>query len=1051
MKNLRVLVYSFILVLLISKEAEGQKSSGQTITRCYTMQRVQERLNSNPLLRRNTEFNSRSSINRSTVSNFRLNSVITIPVVVHIVLPNPYLVSDADVATQLAILNDLFSGFNADSTNVPSQFAALRGHSQIRFCLAKRTPAGTLTTGIDRRVSSTGSDADATQDPIKYTSLGGLDAWDPNQYLNYWVGRDGTGNGILGYSQFPSSTNDPITSDGVFINYEAWGTNSCYVNTPYNKGRTTVHETGHYLGLLHTWGDDAGCAGDDFADLTTAGSSCSLPTGLYNPSGKGNTSSDVGDTPNQGDQSSSCPGTLIKIDSCSKTAPGVMYQNLMDYTNDACLTMFTKKQVERMEWVVSNCRATLLTSMGCSLPVGAPALDAAPINSVNPGGFESLSCTSIQYYPSSLICPGNIIPKFRIVNNGLTTLTSLTVGYTLNNGTAVTQVKSVNLPFGATSVVSFPSVAVGTGINTFKFFTSNPNGSADQVPSNDTLSQVLTVSGTANLPITENFDNPEFPPNGWNVDNIQGDFTWQRKSPGKNGSPGELFVDNYNIDGTDNNDDFISPRLITTGVDSVIISFDLAHKYYPDQDYYDTLSVLISSDCGVTFKTVYQKYGPTLATAGSSSSDYTDPADSDWRTEIIKVAGPDLSSGKLSVIFRNSSRYGNNIHIDNINIIGKAKAPSLRDITVTSILAPSPINCSTSVTPKVVVSNVGVDAITSFSVGVSVAGGTPLFQTFTQLLDPGQSTTVSLAGITLPVGNYNIIVYSKDPVSAYGTGDARLANDTLSSTFSILGSQSAPLIEGFENSTSPPLNWGINNPDGKITWQRYNVGSSSSWSMYMNNFNYTAKQVDDLITPVISYSNVDSLQLSFDVAAGNKITGIPDTLTVLVTTDCGNSYGMVYQKWGNLLATTTSSQTTEFIPTTSAQWRKEIVDLSGFSKQSPVVLVFRVSNNNNNNIFIDNINFSSKAAPPLLTRRGYVILPTAFRNSFTIWYNQDPISLKYVNVFNTLGQLIYSKQFNNSSNRMIVVDLQEKAAGSYLVRLEYEDPSKNTSQWVIKY
>jgi hypothetical protein len=317
-----------------------------------------------------------------------LAAITYVPVVVHIVLPNPYLVTDADVIAQLNQLNLDFAGTNADSTNVPAEFAALRGHSQIQFCLAKRTPAGALTTGIERKVSATGSDANATTDPIKQTSLGGLDSWDPSKYLNYWVGADATGAGILGYAQFPNSTTEPASVDGVFINYESWGFNPCYTVAPYNKGRTAVHETGHYFGLFHTWGDDgSACTGDDFADLTTGGSTCSLPVGLFNASGAGNTPSDIGDTPNQASETAGCPGTLLKTDACSGTSPGIMYQNMMDYSNDVCLTMFTKKQVERMEWVLANCRSGLTTSTGCQLPAAPILLDVAPAESVNPGGF----------------------------------------------------------------------------------------------------------------------------------------------------------------------------------------------------------------------------------------------------------------------------------------------------------------------------------------------------------------------------------------------------------------------------------------------------------------------------------------------------------------------------------------------------------------------------------------------------------------------------------------------------------------------------------------
>src|SRR6185503_2835789 len=116
----------------------------------------------------------------ATNGNYRFETIATIPVVVHIVLTNPWLVTDADVQGQIDRLNLDFSGLNPDSTNAGVYFTAFRGHSQIQFCLAKRTPGGQLTNGIERLASSTGSDLGQAIDPIKHAVLGGLDVWDPS-------------------------------------------------------------------------------------------------------------------------------------------------------------------------------------------------------------------------------------------------------------------------------------------------------------------------------------------------------------------------------------------------------------------------------------------------------------------------------------------------------------------------------------------------------------------------------------------------------------------------------------------------------------------------------------------------------------------------------------------------------------------------------------------------------------------------------------------------------------------------------------------------------
>jgi len=100
----------------------------------------------------------------------RLESVVYVPVVFHIVLPNPYLITEEVVQSQLAALNADFAGTNADSTNVPAAFQAIRGHSMIQFVIAKRTPSGALTNGIERITSSTTGNPNNVTDSIKNRS-----------------------------------------------------------------------------------------------------------------------------------------------------------------------------------------------------------------------------------------------------------------------------------------------------------------------------------------------------------------------------------------------------------------------------------------------------------------------------------------------------------------------------------------------------------------------------------------------------------------------------------------------------------------------------------------------------------------------------------------------------------------------------------------------------------------------------------------------------------------------------------------------------------------
>ncbi|MEM9413803.1 MAG: M43 family zinc metalloprotease, partial [Planctomycetota bacterium] len=164
-------------------------------------------------------------------------------------------ISDAQIKSQIDVLNKDFRAANADVSKVPDVWKGLVADSMVEFELATKTPTGGSTDGITR--TKVEVESFPFDDSMKSTSTGGVDPWNTKKYLNIWVCT--LGDGLLGYAQFPGG---PANTDGVVILNTAFGTKGS-ANAPFNKGRTTTHEVGHFLNLFHIWGDVDGCSGSD--------------------------------------------------------------------------------------------------------------------------------------------------------------------------------------------------------------------------------------------------------------------------------------------------------------------------------------------------------------------------------------------------------------------------------------------------------------------------------------------------------------------------------------------------------------------------------------------------------------------------------------------------------------------------------------------------------------------------------------------------------------------------------------------------------------------
>ncbi|HXU26918.1 MAG TPA: zinc metalloprotease, partial [Bacteroidia bacterium] len=421
--------------------------------------------------------------------NNKTQSITQIPLVVHMVYSSTAdSVEDAQIFSQIKILNDDYTRQNADTVNTPAPFKAVAGAPMVQYCWAQRDPNGNPTTGIERRKSTTTSWG--ADDAVKSYATGGLDAWDPSRYFNIWVCN--LGGGLLGYGEFPTSS---VSNTYGFVAGATCFGDTLLAQAPYDKGRTATHEIGHCFNLLHIWGDDGtACTGDD----------------------------QCADTPNQSSENYGCP-TFPHTDACSPASPGVMYMNYMDYTDDGCMNIFTADQALRMVAIVNNPPYNvLLTSNACTPVVLLPG-DA---------GVFSISS------PSGSYCGGSIAPKMVLKDWGNDSLKSVNINYVLDNGTVQTYSWTGTLASLQNANVTLPNITPTIGTHTFTIYTSLPNGIADGNHTNDTMRVTFSIlAGGQALPLTEGFEGTTYPPTGWTKSNPDNSTTWTRTtSAAKTGS-----------------------------------------------------------------------------------------------------------------------------------------------------------------------------------------------------------------------------------------------------------------------------------------------------------------------------------------------------------------------------------------------------------------------------------------------------------------------------------------------------------------------------------
>ncbi|WP_233131516.1 M43 family zinc metalloprotease, partial [Tenacibaculum holothuriorum] len=415
----------------------GSITFAQQKRTCYATEDLEHRKQQDPTLEKRMQEIERFTQKRvKEMQQYQgkvAGSIITIPVVVHVLYTNSSNnISNAQIMSQMTVLNNDFRRTNADRTNKWSQAA----DTQIEFKLATIDPNGNATTGITRKQVS--KSTWLTDNSMKKSSQGGVNPWNTSEYLNMWIVDNLTnsqGNSILGYAQFPGGA---ASTDGVVMADQYFGTTGT-AQAPFNGGRTTTHEVGHFLNLRHIWGD-GGCGVDDF----------------------------VSDTPESDAPNYQCKTGHV---SCGSED---MVQNYMDYSDDACMNLFTAGQKNRMRAVLEAGGARRSLALSDKFGSGATCTATVPTG-VSTSGITS-SGASVSW---SAVTAATYDVRYRATGTSSWTTNAVSSNSTTLSGLSASTQYEVQVRSKCTSGNSNYSTSVSftTPAVTISYCTSSGNTS----------------------------------------------------------------------------------------------------------------------------------------------------------------------------------------------------------------------------------------------------------------------------------------------------------------------------------------------------------------------------------------------------------------------------------------------------------------------------------------------------------------------------------------------------------------------------------------------
>jgi len=550
------------------------------------------------------------------VEQFKQNSgtpeatLLTIPVVVHIIYNDETSnITREQVLDAINLLNIDYRRQNADTSATRAIFKSRAADIEVQFALAKLDPSGNCTNGITRTFSNLTVGANH--------NVKNLVNWNNKKYLNIWVVKSITlqgANNVLGFAAFPVSGGNPAGSDGIVIRHDNVGSigtaTDPTLGSPQN-GRTLTHESGHYLGLFHTF--QGGCFGQ----------------------GDG-----VADTPPALEANFGCN---LGINSCVNDVPDLpdMVENYMDYADGPCMNMFTTNQKSIMRFSLTSAQyrnelitASTATATGIAANQTLPCLPTPDFNS-----------------DRSQICEGESIQFLDMTYMG--------------NPTSYLWTFAGGNP--ATSSQKNPIVTYAQkGNYTVELVTTNAVGATSLMQKGYVSVRSQTSTPNVNW-FADDFELYPIPNENWHVQ--PGIDTSNFRYFTKTAYAGQSCVTLQNFFGVfGETDEMISHAINVSNSKTIDLRFNYAFAERTNNNT-DKLKIFVSDDCGQTWTQRGNQQGPLLRTTSVKidTSWYPTQA-SEWRLRTQSLNDYALSPNHILIKFVFERGGGNNFFMDEVQI-----------------------------------------------------------------------------------------------------------------------------------------------------------------------------------------------------------------------------------------------------------------------------------------------------------------------------------------------------------------------------------------------